>query len=350
MEPRQRVRLEDIARRVNVSLSTASRALAGDRRISLATREAVLAAAAELHYVPNQVARSLRMRRTRALGLLIPDLRDPVHGMVASTFEQAAGEHGYCVIMVAGQNQVARERLALKVFAEHGTDGVAIVSSIISPKEAHQRADPDRLIFVQPDHPSLWRPDGPLPAGVIQTDDAGGIQAAVSHLVDLGYRRLAYVGSGTQATNAARSEAFATATHAHGISGQARAYRGAIDVWRTPGALAAEIAADRPDALVCYDDKLALALMDALRSAGVRCPQDIGIVGFDGIPFAGFANPRLSTVATPAAELGRLAAVSLITTIQTGELPHAVLVPVQFVGAESTRAIPSPASRTNASA
>jgi len=334
---RRRVLLKDVARQANVSGSTASRALADDQRISLATRQMVKAVASELEYVPNAAARSLRARRTRTLGLLLPDLRDPVHGQVASAFEQEAREEGYAVIVVAGENDVALERLALRIFAEHGTDGVAINSSVLSAKETRERVDPDRLVLVQPDHRSMLRRVGPLSPGVIQTDDAGGVRAAVDHLVDVGYRRIAYVGGGPRASNAGREEAAAAALRESGVGTPLRTFAAAVDAWRAPQALAATIAADLPDALICYDDKLALALMDALRDLDVRAPDDVGIIGFDGIPFAGLSNPRLTTLAVPSAEMGRLAASSLIRAIHSGVLPDAVLLPLQLVIRESTR-------------
>jgi LacI family transcriptional regulator len=346
---RRRILLKDVAQRANVSGSTASRALADDTRISLATRLLVKAAANDLRYVPNAAARSLRARRTRTLGLLLPDLRDPVHGQVASAFEEEARHHGYCVIMVAGENDLARERLALRVFAEHGTDGVAITSSVLSSKETRERVDPDRLVLVQPDHRSMLRRTGPLLAGVIQTDDAGGARAAVDHLVDNGYRRIGYVEGGARASNAVRAEAASTALRSRGIKAPMRTFRATADAWRTPGPIVAEIAADLPEALVCYDDKLALAVMDALRKLGIRVPDDVGIVGFDGIPFAGLSNPRLTTVVVPSAEIGRTAASSLIRAIHDGVLPDAVVLPLQLVVRESTRtqAVPSrsPAAR-----
>ena len=100
---RRRILLRDVAARANVSDSTASRALADDPRISIATRLTVKAAATELHYIPNAAARSLRVRRTRTMGLLLPDLRDPVHGQVASAFEREARHEGYSVMIVAGE-------------------------------------------------------------------------------------------------------------------------------------------------------------------------------------------------------------------------------------------------------
>jgi LacI family transcriptional regulator len=342
--PRRRVLLRDVAQFAKVSGSTASRALADDRRISLATRLAVKAAAAELHYVPNAAARSLRVRHTRTLGLLLPDLRDPVHGLVASAFEQEARQRGYCVIVVAGENEVARERLGLRIFAEHGTDGVAIVSGVLSPKEARERVDPDRLVLVQPDHRSLLRRDVPPFPGVIQTDDAGGMAAAVNHLVDSGYRRIGYVAGGARASNEVRAETVATTLRSRGIRTTLRTYSVAGDAWRAPGDLAATVSADLPEALMCYDDKLALALMDALRALGIRVPDDVGIVGFDGIPFAAISNPRLTTVSVPSALMGRVAASSLIDTLREGTLPDSVLLPLELIVRESTRTLPLPAA------
>ena len=336
---RRRILLKDVAQRANVSGSTASRALADDPRISPATSEAVKAAALELHYVPNAAARSLRVRRTRTLGLLLPDLRDPVHGQVASAFEREARHAGYGVMVVAGERDLVRERLALRIFSEHGTDGVAIVSSVMSPRELRERVDPDRLMLVWPDHPTMPRRVGrPIP-GVIQTDDASGVAAAVDHLVDNGSRRFGYVESGVRASNTIRAETVAATLRARGIDEPVRAFSGPIDPVRPLGELAAEIAADLPDALVCYDDQLALALMDALRDVGVRIPDDLGVVGFDGIPFAGIANPRLTTVAVPSSEMGRVAAASLVQAIHDGVLPEGVVLPVELVVRESTRSM-----------
>lgn len=338
--PRRRILLKDVAQLANVSGSTASRALADDPRISTATRDIVKAAAASLHYVPNAAARSLRVRRTRTLGLLLPDIRDPVHGQVASAFEQEARLAGYVVMVVAGERDLVRERLALRIFSEHGTDGVAIVASVLSPKELRERVDPDRLVLVWPDHRSLPRRGGDQVRGVIQTDDASGVRAAVNHLIDTGCRRIAYVESGVRASNSIRAETVAATLRTRGIRVPVRTYPAIVDAFRDPVALAAEIAADLPDALVCYDDQLALGLMDAMRSLGIRIPDDLSIVGFDGIPYAAISNPRLTTVAVPSAEMGRTAAASLIQAIHDGVMPAGLMLPVELVVRESTRSAP----------
>jgi DNA-binding LacI/PurR family transcriptional regulator len=107
-------------------------------------------------------------------------------------------------------------------------------------------------------------------------------------------------------------------------------------------AVAAKIGRSRPDAVVCYDDKTALLLMDELRTAGVRIPDDIGIVGFDDIPFARISNPRLTSVSQRSDELGRISVDFLLSTVETGKLPGSQLMPVALVVRETT---PGPAPR-----
>ncbi len=335
--PHQRVVLEDVARLAGVSRSTASRALVDDPRISQPTRIAVKNAANELQYVPNAAARSLRARRTRLLGLLMANLTDPVHAQIAEAFEQEAKAGGYEVIFSIGLQDPGLERRALATFAEHAADGVAMVSCALAPGEARTRVQPDRLVIVQPDHRRARRYRGPLVPGVIMTDDAQGVEAVVDHLVASGYRDIAYVGSGARASSTVHREAVARALKRHGLCPRKGRLPSPTDSWRTPDPLAALIAADLPEALVCDEDVLALVLMDALRRLGIRVPDDVGIVGFDGIPFAAVSNPRLTTVVTPLAELGRLAASSLIGAIQTGGLPDAIVLPVELVVRESTK-------------
>ena len=336
--PQRRVLLDDVAQMARVSRSTASRALVDDPRISEPTRIAVKLAASELQYVPNAAARSLRARHTRILGLLLANLSDPVHGQIAAAFEQEAEAGGYRVIFAAGMQDPALERKALSVFTEQAADGVAMVSCVLAPNEAHGRVRPDRLIIVQPDHRRVQRYRGPLVPGVIMTDDASGVEAVVDHLVATGYRDIAYVGSGARASSTVHREAVGRALRKHGIQVNLDRFPSPDNSWRAPEPIAELIAADLPEALICYEDVLALALMDSLRNLGIHVPDDVGIVGFDGILFAEMSNPRLTTVTTPLAELGRLAASSLIGAIRSGALPPAAVLPVDLVVRESTRA------------
>ena len=333
----RRVTLADVAARAGVSRATASRALGGDARISEPTRDAVRAAATALRYVPNAAARSLRVRRTRVLGLLIADLSDPVHGQVAAGFEEAAARHGYTVVFVTGSNVLTAERRAIRAFVEHGVDAIALVSSVIDPAEARDLAGAERtLIVVQPDHAGMLRVRSAPPDGVIVTDDAGGVEVAVRHLLDAGHARIMYLGIGDRPSNLLRRR---TAERVVAEAGLTPVPSGSVDddAWRDPEAVAASLPTPTPDAVVCYDDKLALALLDGLRSRGVRVPDDVSVTGFDGIPFAALSNPRLTTVSTPTVEMGRTAAVSLVEAIGTGSLPPGLVLPTELVVRESAR-------------
>jgi DNA-binding LacI/PurR family transcriptional regulator len=330
------VTLADVAASAGVSRATASRALAEDPRISDSTRRLVHEVAASLDYVPNAAARSLRKRRTRTLGLLLPSLSDPFHAQVAAGFEVEAASHGYTVLFVAASSLA--ERRAFNVFLEHGADGICLVSSGMDPLAARARAGPERpVVALQPDRVSLLRRSGQgsLPDGIIRTDDASGVEVGVRHLLAMGCRSFLYLGLGSGPTDRVRREA-ARRTVAAAGAGPFQAVRLEDDAWRRPETLGARIPDPIPDAIVCFDDKLALALLDGLRARGIRVPGHVSVIGYDDIPFARVSNPRLTTVAAPTADMGRLAASALVTAIRDRALPPARVLPVELVVREST--------------
>jgi LacI family transcriptional regulator len=178
--------------------------------------------------------------------------------------------------------------------------------------------------------------------GVITVDDVGGARLAVDHLVGLGCRSIGYVGVGMIATNIRRRTAVEQAVLAAGL-GPARIFKAGPEGWRAPGTIAAQVARDRPEGLICYEDKLALALMDALRGFDIEVPRDVALTGFDGIPFAALARPRLTTITTPMAEMGRLAVEMLLESIDDGQVGPSVVLPVELTVGESTlRRVPAP--------
>jgi DNA-binding LacI/PurR family transcriptional regulator len=332
--PERRVVLADVARMAGTSEATASRALKDDPRIGEATRAAVHAAALKLGYVPNAAARSLRARRTHILGLLVDDLADPVHGKVAAGFEEAAAGQGYAVFIMTGLHDIEREQRALTAFVEHRADGIVVASCVSDPADVLARVPADRVVFVQPDYPGLARGVDPPARGVLRTDDSAGFVAMVRHLVERGYRRFAYVGPGTSASDAMRRAA-ATDELERLSHGPIRFIDAGDDGWRDASAVARELVADPPDAVLCYDDKLALALLDALRSTRLVVPDDLAVVGFDGIPAARQSWPRLTTVDVPSVEVGRRAVEMLMASTRDGRMPVSEVLPVRLVVGDS---------------
>lgn len=330
------VTLEDVAQVAGVSAATVSRALRNDARISVRTREMVQRTADELHYVPNAGARSLVMRSTRTLGLMIPDMTDPVHGQVATAFEQEALERGYGVIVANGFGDEERERSGLRAFTMQRVDGITLMGSTLDQEEVIATMAPDPVVLVGSENLGGPGADPDLPMGCLRADEASGVEAMVAHLLARGRRRIGYVNGPEVRSNITRRDAMRRALSAAGTAGPLSQYEGGALGWTRGAAVAALVAQDRPDAVVCFDDRLALAVMDGLRSFGVRVPQDIAVVGFDDIPFAALANPRLSTVAPPSAEMGRRAVQMLMSALEDGALPPSEVLPVRLVVRESS--------------
>ncbi|HEX7347266.1 MAG TPA: LacI family DNA-binding transcriptional regulator [Candidatus Limnocylindrales bacterium] len=333
--PERRVRLADVARLAETSEATASRALKDDPRIGEGTRAAVRAAAHKLGYVPNAAARSLRAKRTHILGLLLDDLADPVHGKVAAGFEEAAASRGYAVFMMTGLHDADREERALRTFLEHRADGVVLASCVSEPSDVFRYVSQERVVFVQPDYPSLADGAEPPDHGVLRSDDVGGFSAAIEHVVEQGYRRIAYVGPGIGASDAVRRAAAAETLERLGL-GTMRFVDSGPNGWRDPSVAAEQLASDPPDAVVCYDDKLAMALLDALRSTQLDVPGEIGFMGFDGIPAARQSRPRLTTVDVPSVEIGRRAVEMLVDSTREGKPRPSEVLPVRLIVGETT--------------
>jgi LacI family transcriptional regulator len=328
----RRVTLVDVARATGVSAATVSRALRGDPQISLRTQERIREAAAELDYVPNNAARSLVLRSTRTLGLLIPDTTDPVHGQVAAGFEREASVHGYSVVFSSSWTDPAQERASLALLASQRVDGMAVWGSLERPRDILAAVRPSPVVLIAAENP-LEGTEGTL--GSIAADDRAGMAALVRHLLASGHRRFAYVSGPGVTSNRLRREAAASMLAEAGVRRLLSFTAGGAG-WLRARDVAARIVRARPDVVLCYDDKLALGLIDALRRLDVVVPDEMSVTGFDDIPFAAFSRPRLTTVAQPAEEMGRRAVRMLLASIQDGTMPPPEVLPVQLVVRESS--------------
>ncbi len=331
----RRVTLRDIARLASVSVATVSRSLSGDPQIGATTRARVRQIADELGYVPNRAAQSLVRRHSMTFGLMTPDVTDPVHGQIVTGFQQRAAESGYSVILANGFSDPNAERRSLRVFTSHDVAGATFMGSVLPQDEVRDAAAPSPVLFLGSEHLSLAELGSDLPIGCLRADDRDGMRQVVDHLHDVGYRRVAYVSGPPAASQIIRLHSLTAALSARGLAAPT-VYDAAGDEPSEFLTIARRISHDRPDVAVCYDDKIALNLMDALRTVGLDVPGDIGIVGFDDIPFARIANPRLTTVAQTAVELGQISAEMLLDALATGSLPPSRLLPVALLIRETT--------------
>lgn len=332
---RHRVTLADVARVAGVSPATVSRSLAGDGQISERTRQRVVRAATQLGYVPNAAARSLALRQTAILALLIPDLSDPVYGQVSAGFEQVASQHQLQVILANTGTKPAQERETFEAVMAHRPSGITLLGSVLDQDEVRRTLGPTPCVFVHPEKLSLAGHESEPSRGCIRIDETDGMRQVVAHLAERGYRRIAFAAGPNVASNVKRRDALLAEAKSADIDTTV------IDTsehWLSVDAMARAIVRADVQAVVCYDDRLALGVMDGLRRHGVDVPGEIGVVGFDDMPFAGLAHPRLTTVAQPSAEIGRTAATMLKQALTDGAVPDSRLIAVSLVVRDSTPA------------
>lgn len=316
--------LSDIAASLGVSEATVSRALRGNPEISEQTRTLIRRVARDLGYVPNAAARSLVRRSSRTLGLLVPDVTDPQHALIVAGFSRASDLRGYTVIVMDGSRDAARRERSLRTLIEHQVDGIAICSTPLALAETIEALRPTHCVFITPEGTDAdMASDASL--GRLRADDEHGIRMLVEHLLEHGRRRFSYVNGPDIASNRLRRNAILSALESLGIEPRIREF--ATDPDQTDFSRIAELVdRERPDALICYDDRLALHMLDALRTRNLSVPHDLAVTGFDGISFAAISNPRLTTIVQPAEALGEMAAVSLAEAVEEGRpLPDLTL-------------------------
>src|SRR3984957_7284235 len=311
--PEPVVTLKDVAKRAGVHPATASRALSAETRllVSDATARRVMDAAAALGYRPNAVARSLRTRRSHTIGVLIPDLNNPLFPPMIRGLEDRLGGAGYgAPIGDHDRGDAARERQVFEQMLARHVDGYVLATAHLRHPllaEAVRAGVPVVLM-------NRMAGDSNFPS--VTVDNERGVQLAVSHLAGLGHRNIACIaGPQDLSTGLARYRGFQAAMAAAGLEvapGQvafARAF--SIEEGRR---CAAEILASDAGctAVAAANDMLGVGCYLALDQAGLRCPADISVVGFNDMPFIDMLRPPLTTIAFPHYQLGTQAAQMLI--------------------------------------
>jgi LacI family transcriptional regulator len=169
----------------------------------------------------------------------------------------------------------------------------------------------------------------------MRPNDLDGMRRVVAHLIERGYSSFGYVVGSTRPSSTVRYDALRTALQESRHDG--------VPIYRAAGtdpdqlaATAIRLRRDRPEVVVCYDDHTALNLVDALRTAGLAVPEDLGVVGFDDIPFARIANPRLTTVAQRSEQMGATSVDWILRALESDRLPASTLVPVSLAIRETT--------------
>lgn len=315
MQPRASIK--DIAHLAQVSPSTVSRALAGSERISDDTRRRVQTIAQELGYTPSQAARSLVTGASQSIAIVAPSLADPFLAVVMAGIERESLAAGYHLVVASTAGEAGREIEGVRMVLGQQPDGLIVLSSRAG--KAYQQLLPGLdipVVFVNSDQPGEQ-------VFSIATDNEHGGWLATRHLLELGHRRIAYLGGPSQGrSQQARAAGYRRALHEAGLSfepGRILPGDGSIAAGRRSLAgIAAQPPAQRPTAVFCYNDLSALGLLAEAHRLGLQLPEQLSVIGFDNVAYAELSLPPLSTVDQRKEELGRLA-VSTLLAARRGE-------------------------------
>ena len=339
----KRASITDVARHAGVSKATVSAVINDSGPVGESTRARVRAAIEALNYRRAPVAGAASATgRSRCIAVVIKELDNPYYGEVIAGARAHAVESGYTLLVVSSEGDYDAERRAVAALQAKDVDGV-IVTPVLD-----ENADLSHLFELKRHNfPFVLLEDvRGVQASLVDVDNVEGARKAVAHLVALGHRRIAHFAGPAYSSHSAE--------RVDGVRRECSASRlvfGDEDVVPTGAHLedgyrcglayfGGRDRADRPTAVTCYNDLVALGLCRALTELGLRVPEDVSVVGFDDIPLLAYLPVSLTTVRIPQADMGRLAAQMLIRHVESKELipPRKVCLPAELVVRRSTAA------------
>ncbi|HEY5428868.1 MAG TPA: LacI family DNA-binding transcriptional regulator [Solirubrobacteraceae bacterium] len=336
------VTIRDVARLAEVHPGTVSRALNEQTRalVNEETAARVLRAADELGYRPNRIARGLKTNRSFTVGVLIPDLNNPLFPPIVRGIEDRLGRAGYTPLLVNTDNDPARERSHIEAMLARQVDGLIAATARLDVEPlAEAAAGGMPLVLVNRSFE-----DGSVAAVTI--DDRKGIGLAVAHVAGLGHERIGHVaGPQNVSTGHRRYVGFLDAMAQAGLEAPAARVSFSAAFTEAEGARAcAAVLTARPrvTAIVAANDRLAMGCYDTLAAEGLLCPDDVSIVGFNDMPFIDRLRPPLTSVRVPQREIGTAAAELLLAQLSdAAEPPREILLNPTLVVRASTSPPPA---------
>jgi len=312
------VTIEDVARRAGVSTATVSRVLAGRPHVRDALRVRVQEAIQALNYRPSRVAQSLRVQRSRIIGLIISDIQNPFFTAIVRAVEDVAQQRGFSVMLCNSDESAAKEAAYIDLMLDEQVSGL-IVSPAAADNDIYRRLAAAQVPIVVIDR----RVENPLGDMVI----ADNVQASfeiVSHLITNGYRRIgAVLGVPDASTGAERYEGYVRALTAHGIAVDPALVRQGMPRSNFGHALTLELLRldHPPDAIFTGNNLLTIGALRAIDELGLRIPEDVALAAFDEMEWMFLVKPALTVVAQPTYAMGKKAAELLLQRIADPSRP-----------------------------
>ncbi len=321
--------IKDIARELNISSSTVSRALKDYPGISDETKRKVKEVAEKLNYRPNAIALSLRKSRSFTIGVIIPEVVHFFFSTVISGIEEVASSRGYNVILSQTNESFAREKSSIDTMLSNQIDGFLVSFS----KETTEFDHFSKLL--DQSYPIVFFDRVPnIPNAIsVMVDDYQGAYKATSHLISQGYTKISHlVGPPTLAISRERERGYRDSLANHGIQIYPEliiecAYGTSDEGFKVTEALLKN-GKTFPDAIFANNDMAAVGAMLACRSMGIKVPDDIGIVGFSNWQFCSMIEPSLTSVSQPGFKIGETATQMLLDMIEKKLDPDSITAPI----------------------
>jgi LacI family repressor for deo operon, udp, cdd, tsx, nupC, and nupG len=312
---RKAARIQDVALAAGVSTATVSRALSNPKLLSEASREAVFNAVRATGYRTNQAARNLRKQRAGAVLVLVPNLGNPFFSQILSGIKEGFEATDYAVLIADTARLRPDQKGMAGYFQDSRIDGMIALDGGLSTERLDDVANGDivdKIVFA-----CEWVDGGVFPS--VRSDNVKGAQLAMRHLYDLGHRRIAHITGpeGNVLTNARRDSIIPERQRLGLPVRDGWIIRGDFSL-RAGYEAAAKIQAmqDRPSAVFCASDEVALGLVSGLHSFGIRVPDDISVIGFDDIELSAYCLPALTTIRQDRRALGCRAARLLLDRLR----------------------------------
>lgn len=317
------ITIKDIAKALNLSISTVSKALRHSHEISQETQKLVTEYAEKHNYKPNPVAQSLRKGTSKLIGVIVANIDNNFFSKVINGIESVAHKKDYTVIIAQSHESYSREVLTVQNLLSHSLDGLLVsisaeTSSMDHFKDVHDKGLPivffDRITDIINTHKVIC-------------NNFQGAYDATEHLIKQGFRRIAHITSSNSLSNTLeRLEGYLKALEDHGIAVDERYIKycvhGGMDRPETERALQELLNMDeKPNAIFAASDRISTTTFSILNKSGIKIPEEIALVGFTNALSADIFNPPLTTVVQPAFEIGQTATEMLIKLIESKRPP-----------------------------
>lgn len=323
-----------VAKEANVSVATVSRYINNVGYISPEVKRRIKKAIEELNYKPNLVARSLKLKNSKTIGLVFPDIKNPFFINLVRRAEEVAYNNGYNIILCITENKLDREKLYLDVLKGKLIDGYIIIPASSEDSSFYKVLEGENVVFVD-------RSTGLEDEILIKLDNVRGARLAIEHLLDLNHRKIGVINVPLNITTGyERFEGYKEVLAEHGIELQAEyiknadfsiesSYEKTLEVLRLK---------NRPTAIVTMGGLATIGALKAVKESGYGIPGDVSLVSFDDSEYSDLLNPPITTIAQPADEFGIRAAEILVNLINGRKpRPKVMILEPKLIIRESCR-------------